>query len=592
MKRSGNWAAIAAMVLVAAADPGRVARGQALSPGFELERSGRYADAATVYLGTVRADPVNIPALLGLERTLFVLNRMSELLPLVQRARARSPESGAIRSLELRVYAALNQTDSLEAVARRWARTAPRSDAPYREWGLALADRRQWDEARRAYLAGRRALDDEGGGTLAIELAELEQRAGNWEAAAAEWARAVTRSTDAGPNAASQLAETPSALRERVARVLTAPEAHVRAKRVGAEVLLTWGQPIEAWRVLEPTLADSEAQAALRRFADLAGALTTPEGHRVRGLALNRWADLVPSPAADRARAEAVRELLEAGDRLAARQVLEGHSDASGDAQAALLQLLIADGQLDVAEKRLAAEGGGSGGGRGLTADDRAALRLALAKARVARGELERADAALAGDSNVAAIAQHGWIALYRGNLKGAMEAFRLAGPYATDRAAATERTAMMALLQRVQEESNAELGAALLTLARGDSAAAIVALRRAGSRLPVHGGRLEVLLLAGQVAARAGGVNDATAIALFDEIVRADPGGGGGGGGGESAAPAAAELEWSRLLVRSGRGAEAIPHLEHLILTYPNSAFVPEARRVLERARGVIPKS
>lgn len=580
MSQRSRRVVVAFAILLAWANPGWVARGQAISPGFELERSGRYADAATVYFGTVRADPVNIPALLGLERTLFVLNRMPELLPLVQRARARSPESGAIRSLELRMYAALNQTDSLEAVARRWAEAAPRSDAPYREWGMALADRRQWDEARRAFLSGRRALGGAGGGGgLAIELAELEQRAGNWEAAASEWARAVARSPDAGPNAASQLAEAPLTMRDRVTRVLTAPEAHVRAKRVGAEVLLSWGQPTAAWAVLAPTLADSEAQAALRRFADLAGALTTPEGHRVRGLALNRWADLVPSPAAERARSEAVRELLEAGDRGAARQVLEGHSDASGDAQAALLQLLIADGQLDAAEKRLAAEGR-------LTADDRAALRLALAKARVARGELERADAALAGDSSVAAIAQHGWIALYRGNLQRAMAAFRLAGPYATDRAAATERTAMMALLQRMQGESSPELGAALLTLARGDSAAAIVALRRAGSRLPVPGGRLEVLLLAGQVAARAGGEHEATATALFDEIVR------GGGGSGESAAPPAAELEWARLLVRNDRAAEAIPHLEHLILTYPNSAFVPEARRVLERARGVIPKS
>jgi tetratricopeptide (TPR) repeat protein len=578
MNQSSNWArwtAVAVIVVLGTADPARVARGQAIGPGFELERSGRYADAASVYFSTVRVDPVNIPALLGLERTLFVLNRMPELLPLVQRARARSPENGAIRSLELRVYAALNQTDSLEAVARRWAASAPRSEAPYREWGLALADHRQWDDARRAYLTGRRTLGGEG--TLAIELAELEQRAGNWEGAAVEWARAVARSADAGPNAASQLTEAPVAQRERVARVLTAPDATVRAKRVGAEVLLTWGQPNEAWAVLQPTLADSDAQAALRRFTDLAGALTTPEGHRVRGLALDRWADLVPSPLAERARAEAVRELLEAGDRVAARQVLEGHSDASGAAQAALLQLLIADGQLDVAEKRLAA-------GEGLTADDRAALRLALAQARVARGELDRADAALADDSSIAAIAQHGWIALYRGNLTSAMEAFRLAGPYATDRAAATERTAMMALLQHVQEESSAVLGAALLTLARGDTAAAIGALRRAASRLPVQGGRLEVLLIAGQAAARAGGEHDPTAIALFDEIVRA--------GGAESAAPPAAELEWARLLVRDGRAAEAIPHLEHLILTYPNSASVPEARRVLERARGVIPKS
>lgn len=561
---------------------------QAIGPGFELERSGRYADAATVYLTTVRADPVNVPALLGLERTLFVLNRMPELLPLVQRARARAPENAALRSLELRVYAALNQPDSLEAVVRRWADATPHSEVPYREWGLALADHRRWDEARRAYLAGRRTLGGEG--TLAIELAELEQRAGNWEAAAIEWGRAVTRSGDAGPNAASQLAEAPPAARERITRVFTAPEASIRTKRVGAEVLLSWGQPTAAWALLEPTLNDSEAQTALRRFADLAGSISTSEGHRVRGLALNRWADLVPSPVSERARAEAVRELLEGGDRAAARKVLEGLAtdrtvpgEAHAMAQAALLEVLIADGQLDVVEQRL------SNGATSLTADDRAELRLALARARIARGELDRADAALGDDSSVAAIAQRGWIDLYRGDLKGAMDAFRTAGPYATDRAAATERTAMMAMLQRIQVASSPELGAALLTLARGDTAAAITALRRAASKLPVEGGRLEVLLLAGQAAARAGGEHETTAFALFDEIVR---GGTGGGGGSESAALPAAELEWSKLLMRNGRALEAIPHLEHLILTYPNSAFVPEARRVLERARGVIPKS
>src|SRR5216117_2046090 len=314
MSRSINWAAVAALVLLASADPARVARGQAIGPGFELERAGRYADAASVYFATVRGDPTNIPALLGLERTLFVLNRMPELLPLVQNARARQPESHALRSLELRVYAALNEPDSLEAIALRWAASVPRSDAPYREWGLALADRRMWDEARRAYLTGRKTLGGEG--TLAIELAELEQRAGNWEASAAEWARAVTRAADVGPNAASQLADATAPMHEHVARILTGPDASVAARRVGAEVLLAWGQPNEAWVVLEQTLGqgDSDAQVALRRFADLAGALPTPEGHRVRGMALTRWADLVPSPVSERARAEAVRELLEGGD--------------------------------------------------------------------------------------------------------------------------------------------------------------------------------------------------------------------------------------------------------------------------------------
>src|SRR6266850_7685839 len=236
MKRSTRVALGLAMALSAQASA------QAIGPGFELERSGRYADAASMYLTTVRADPTSLPALLGLERTLFVLNRMPELLPLVQRARARLPENMALRSLELRVYAALNEPDSLEAIARRWAASAPGSEAPYREWGLALADRRLWDGARRAFLTGRRAL---GGDVLAIELAELEQRVGNWEASATEWGRAVTRWPDVEPNAASQLADAPAPMHDRVARALTAPGVSVRTRRMASEVLLTWGQPNE-----------------------------------------------------------------------------------------------------------------------------------------------------------------------------------------------------------------------------------------------------------------------------------------------------------------------------------------------------------
>src|SRR3989442_12158379 len=151
-----------------------------------------------------------------------------------------------------------------------------------------------WDEARRAFLVGRRTLG--GDGTLAIELAELEQRVGNWEASATEWGRAVARSPDVEPNAASQLADAPAPMRDRVARALTAPGVSVGARRLGAEVLLTWGRPNEAWAAMAPTLftADSEGPTALRRFADLAGALTTPEGHPGGGLALAPGAEMMP----------------------------------------------------------------------------------------------------------------------------------------------------------------------------------------------------------------------------------------------------------------------------------------------------------
>jgi hypothetical protein len=336
MKRRLNLALVLMVALPA------LARGQGIGPGFELERSGKYADAATVYFTTVRNDPVNIPALLGLERVLFILNACRAAAH-DKRARARSAENVALRSLEVRVYAGLNQQDSLETVVRRWAASVPQSDAPYREWGLALADHRMYDDARRAYLTGRRTLGGEG--TLAIELAELELRAGNWEGSAREWARAVTESPDVAPNAATQLADAPSAVRDKIVRVLVASDASMGSRRLAAEVQLSWGQANEAWAALEPTLSnDPETQNVLRRFTDLAAGLTTPEAHRVRGLALSRWSDLLPSPLAERARAEAVRELLEGNDRAAARRVLEAHGDTRGVTQVALLQLMIADG--------------------------------------------------------------------------------------------------------------------------------------------------------------------------------------------------------------------------------------------------------
>jgi tetratricopeptide (TPR) repeat protein len=584
MRRSASAGVVWAIALALVARP---AGGQAIGQGFELERGGRYADAAGAYIATLRADPANVAALLGLERVLPLLSRLPELLPLVQRARAAAPESGAVRGLELRVYAGLNEPDSLAAAARRWADAAPRSDAPYREWALALADRRALDEARRVLLLGRRNL---GGGatTLAIELAEIEQRAGNWEAAAREWGHAVAAAADLLPNAASQLSEAPAVQHARVVAALTAADAAPRTWRLAAELLLGWGQAAEGWALFERSLGSSppsvETATALRRFADLAEGVATPAGHRVRGLALARWADLVPWPLAARARAEAVRELVDGGDRGAARAVLErlaADSLAPGDAQAmaaaAVVDVLIADGQLDAAERRLAA------GARVLGGEDQAALRLALARARVARGETDRAWALVRDDSSVAALAVRGWIALYRGDLRGASDAFRAAGPYAGERAAATDRTAMLALLQPIPVDTLPELGAALLTLARGDSAAAIAALRRVAGRLDAGGGRSDVLLVAGRVAARLGGLHDGTAAQLFEEIARA---------GGTGAAAPAAELEWARLLVRQGRTADAVQRLEHLILTYPGSAFVPEARRELERARGAIPRS
>ena len=581
---------------------------QAIGQGFELERAGHYDQAASIYFATLRAEPANVSALLGLERVLPPLNRLSELLPAARRATAASPANVALRGILLRTYVALNEPDSARAVALRWAAASPRDEAPYREWAIALEDAHRHADARAVLLSGRQAIGRPG--AFGIELAELDRLTGDWPGAAREWAAALPDAPAQLTNAVSELADAPEAERERIARVLTGDgaegegegegeggqsgESAVLTRRLAAELLLGWGQAARAWTVFAPTVASpsSDALFALKRFADVAGTRGTPDARRVRGLALARYGEMAPEPEAARAWADAARAFVEAGDRAAARDVLERvarDSSAPPDvqqlAQSAVVEALIDGGQLEEAARQLARD-------RRLSTDDRAGLSRRLARARIAAGDVDGAEVALANDSSVEGLAVAGWIALYRGRLKRAQELFQAAGPYAGDRRDATERSEALALLQQVPRDSLPELGSALLLVARGDSTGAVAALARAADRLDViaggeggEGGRPDILLVAGRIAARPGGglEQQRTALALFAEVVRS---------GGRGAAAPAAELEWARLLVRQGQSADAIQHLEHLILSYPGSAVVPEARRELERAKGAIPKS
>ena len=562
----------------------RAAPAQAISQGFELERQGHADQAAGLYIGVLRGEPANLPALLGLERVLPALGRTVELLPLVSRALAADTTSG-VRSVALRTYAALDLHDSAAALVRHWTASQPGDPDPWREWAIALEDHQHFDEARNVLMLGRRTLGVPS--ALAIEQAELGQRTGDWQTAAYEWANAAAADPAQVPNSVMQLADAPVDQRDRVIRTLTTSAATPVARRIAAELLVGWGQPDRGWDLLAGTLdpPTPEGAMALRRFASRATG-ASPAVRHARGLALARLADMLPPPLSAQTRAEAARALLDAGDRKAARAVLQ---QLAGDpaappevmalAQTAMVEGLIADGQLDsaaVALSRLDAEGRASG-------DDRERLRHALADAWIHAGQLDKAERVLGTDSSVDAAALHGWILLYRGDLKDAVAAFRTAGPYAGDRDATTARTAMLALLEQVDIPQSPELGAALLQLERGDSSGAVAGLRRAADRLSTARGRPDVLLVAGRIAAGLGPAQDGTAADLFTAVVQQ---------GGLGAAAPAAELELARLLLRRARPTEAVAHLEHLILTFPGSAVVPEARRELERAKGAIPQS
>jgi len=363
---------------------------------------------------------------------------------------------------------------------------------------------------------------------------------------------------------------------------LVLPPIDSGARRVAADLSLSWDRAGEAWPLLESALpAGPPAVPVLQRFADRAAVGRTTEGLRARGFALERLGSLLSGPAAARARVDAARAFADAGDQNGAERVLEkvatdgGDPATAGAAMATLISVMSQSGRVSEAEEKF------TQWIARLPDEQAATLRRQLALAWLKQGEPERADRVLGVDSSGEGMGLKGWVALYRGDLSAAVKAFREAGPYAGSRAAATERAEVAAIIQRVRMDSSIALGRAFLMLGRGDTAHAVPAFAAVAASLPAPQGRGDVLALAGKLAAAQG--QDSVARGLLTGAIAADSAG--------PAAPAA-ELTLAQLDAKRGQKALAMQRLEHLIVTYTESAVVPQARRLLDQLRGVVPES
>lgn len=550
-----------------------------MTRAYEMERRSNFAGAADAYAEILRQYPDNLSALLGLERALAPLRRDAELALPAEALLATNPSITAAYSIAMRGWAAANRQDSVASVARRWARMEPGSDVPYREWGNTLLGQRDGNGARRAYLTGREQLGDPA--ALAGEMALLAAAQNNWDEAAREWALAMDRYPGYRLTARNALLRAPPAEEERILKQLA--RGTPAARRLGAELGVQWGHPEEAYAQLMTNLPSGQPEAvdALRQFLDAARGVGGPEVARVRGRVLEQLADRTSGGGGSRLRLEAARAYADGGDAAAARRMLgalaaDGSTppDMAAGAAATLVTVLLREGQVAEAQRQL------DNLRTNLGQEDVDRLNLQVAEGWIQQGDLDRAEAVLATDSTVEAMAVNGRIRLYRGDLAGASTALRSAGPFAGSREEATARTALLTLIQPIEADSLPALGAALLALARGDSGAAVVSLVEVAGGLPAAGGAAELRLLAGQIELARGRSAEA------ERLLRRAA---------DSSAPAtapAAELALARLLITLDRNGEAVALLEHLILTYPGSASVPQARRVLDAARGGIPES
>jgi len=552
----------------------------AMTRAFDLERRGDYAGAAAAYRAVLAGKPADVSALLGLERSLLPLNRSADILPTVTAALVAAPSSSAIYGIALRAWAAADQPDSVRSTAERWARIAPTEEAPYREWGAAELGRQNRSGARAAYLRGRERLRRPD--AMSAEMAQLSLAEADYPAALREWLLAVRRLPGYRATAVSTLAQAPETARPNLLRLL-GRESDLVSRRVEADLRARWGDPPGGFRVLTAVLPTDRAQgiAVLRGFLDQLHTLRSQEARRTEGMVLEAIAARSPEAQASQARLEAARAYTAAGDRAAARRMLGGLADdraaprsVAADAATTLIGVLISEGKLDEATKRLAELR------PSLSADAYDAIRRRIALGWMKQGSLEHAQAAIAADSSVEGLALAGQIRLYQGDISGALELFKAAGPYAGDRAEATHRTTLLALLQPLERDSMPELGRALLQLDQGDTAQAAAGLERVADELPASHGGAELYLLAGRLAAASGKPEEAERL-LRAAAAKEAP----------STAPAA-ELALAELLIAGRRGADAVEVLEHLILTHPQSALVPQARRRLDEARGAVPKT
>jgi tetratricopeptide (TPR) repeat protein len=552
-----------------------------LSRAFDLERRGSYAQAAEVYKTVLKAKPGELSALLGLERSLTPINRVPEMVPMIQAGIAANPSAAAIYAIGVRVYSAAELPDSLPRLVELWARAMPGDETPYREWAAAALQRRDRATARKAYQLGRERLNQPD--ALAAEMAQLAIAEGDWPTAAREWCSAVRRLPGYRSSATTTLGQAPERVRPEVLKTLE-KESGAEAGRIAVDLRARWGDPLGAFEALSRILPPNPPQQidVLQAFLEQVRLETTPPYQMAQARTMEALADRwVNPPQRARYRLDAARAYVAAGDRTAARRMLTRIADDASAAPAVaagatgtLIDLLVSEGKVEEASTQLEQYKGT------LPVDEYLRLRRAVAARWAQSGEIPRAEKLLEADSSVEAIALLGRFRLYAGDLKGTSELWREAGPFAGTREESTERSALLALIQPIGPDTVVPLGEAFRALDRGDSAKAARGFEQVAGTLPADAGQHDVQLFAGRIYASINQPVDAERM-LRAAVAKETP-----------STAAAALLELGRLFLTHGRREDARLALEQMILDYPGSALVPQARRLLDQVRHAVPET
>jgi tetratricopeptide (TPR) repeat protein len=532
---------------------------------LDLEASGKYKEAVPLFRTALHTS-AGVNALLGLERVYAELGWADSLVAPLDTLIAADPKEETYRTVQLRTLQTLGRDADLHSAVDKWTRDMPTSASPYREYARLLLQKSQAVAADSVLARAKQAL-----GTtkdLQLEVAQARAAQGQWVESAQAWRQALFTADYLVQAAAYALAPTPSAARQQVRDVFLGLPVEVGSRRALAELETTWGSPGDGWNALKDLPPDSASADAWSEFAKRAESEDRWTIARDALEAVLQW-KRTPTIAI-----RAATAAMNSGDPTAALR-LAPLSDAGRDSALAAhtylplhARALAALGRPAEAERLVAAYD------RFLAPGARNSLTRTIAWGWVRTGDMTRARAALAatgvdGDSSDAA----GWLALYDGNLKGARTLLRGGTESSPELALA------LGLIARLKSDSAPAIGKAFLLLARNDTLGAAAQFVLAGDASPPV--RSLLLLTAAQL--QAAKKNDVAATFLWGRILNDEK---------DTPEAPQAELEWARLLRKKGDAAGAATHLEHLILSYPQSALVPQARRELELANSSIPPS
>lgn len=535
----------------------------ALSAAFEAEIEGRSREAASAYRLAIRHGADTTQAIHGLERVYAELGWTDSIAPLLDSLIERRPRDGTLRGIQLRAFRMGGRPDRARQAFEEWVRVDASDGAPYRAYSRLLLDAGETAAADSILRRARAVLG--GGGAVALELAQTRAAMGLWKASAESWRQAMESADYLSEAAAFALAPTPEQHREAVSAVLLAPPVEIAARIALSNLQLGWGNPLEAWRALS-SLPPSDSSASIwLGFADRAEAAASwPAARDALVAALAVHPTLLTA-------SRAANASLNSGDAtaaLAATERVSAREEPQAWAQLVLpvrIRALAALGRADDAAREVASARTDSA--------TNALLQREVAYAWVNVGDLERARAALDASGASAGDEVRGWLALYDGDLASAREGLR------TIRDQRPGAVLARAFLARTRAQRAPVAGQAFLAIARGSDAAA--ALEQAAGEL----GETSSLFLAAAAREHGSAGRAQEAVRIWQEIATNH---------GESAEAPEATLEWARHLLAAGDSAAAIERLEHMILTWPRSALVPQARRALDAARGrnVVPAS